>query len=164
MAEKIVIEPINAKSFAQFGSVISAQGRPSFLINQDTCERYHDLARAQTSSQYDHVSMSIARSQAFSLPYTLGLMERHPLGSQAFVPMGDVDLLVVVAPDDNGKPGKPQAFLCPPGHGVNYYRNTWHGVLTPLEKQVDFLIVDRIGSGDNLEEHTFDEPYSINKA
>lgn len=159
--EKVSIEPLTSESFASFGDVIAATGAPSFLINQDKCERYHDLSRADTLGQFSEIALSIARSETYSLPYTLNLMERHPLGSQAFVPMNRVSFLVIVAPDDAGKPGRPQAFMASSGQGVNYFRNTWHGVLTPMEDQADFLIIDRIGNGENLEEHTFSTPYVI---
>jgi ureidoglycolate lyase len=44
---------------------------------------------------------------------------------------------------------------------VNYPRNLWHGVLTPIGEPQDFLIVDRGGAGNNLEEFFFSEPYEI---
>ena len=77
------------------------------------------------------------------------------------MPLGRDPFLVVVAPDDGGAPGAPLAFLTAPGQGVNYLRGVWHGVLTPLGGPADFLIVDRIGPGDNLEEFVYDPPWSI---
>ncbi len=89
------------------------------------------------------------------------MMERHPLGSQAFLPMSLQPFLVIVAPDAGGRPGAPVAFLTGPGQGVNYHRGTWHGVLTPLHAPGLFAVVDRIGEGSNLEEYWFEEPYEI---
>ena len=95
------------------------------------------------------------------MPLELKMMERHPLGSQAFIPMSDTPFLVVVAADENGKPGEPVAFMMKSKQGVNYHRNTWHAVLTPLDQVGDFVIVDRGGEGDNLVEYFFETPYLI---
>jgi ureidoglycolate lyase len=91
----------------------------------------------------------------------LGMVERHPLGSQAFYPLDPHPFLVVVAPDEGGTPGTPRAFLTGPGQGVNLAINTWHGVLTPLVADARFLCVDRGGEGVNLEEHHFDVPWLV---
>lgn len=89
------------------------------------------------------------------------MMERHPLGSQAFIPLEQKPFLVVVAPDKDSAPGQPVALMAEAGQGVNYFRNTWHAVLTPLESKTNFVIVDRFGEGDNLEEHFFEHPYIV---
>ena len=96
-----------------------------------------------------------------ALPYLCGLVERHPEGSQAFLPMTQAPFLVIVAPDEGGVPGTPRAFLTRPGQGINLLRGTWHGVLTPLEAPGLFAVVDRIGEGANLEEHRFGEAWEI---
>ncbi len=89
--QTIHIEPLTAAAFAPFGEVLCASGRPSYLINNDKCGRYHDLARPEISEQQTgHVGLSVFRAEAYSLPHTLDMMERHPLGSQAFAPMMDV--------------------------------------------------------------------------
>src|SRR5690606_26218608 len=108
-----------------------------------------------------HVLISIARGQGYRFPLKLTMVERHPLGSQAFMPISPRPFVVVVCHDEDGKPGKPHAFVTQPGQGVNYPRNLWHGVLTPIEETQDFLIVDRGGAGVNLEEFFFSEPYEI---
>ena len=84
-----------------------------------------------------------------------------PEGSQAFIPMTHQAFLVIVAPDEGGKPGLPRAFATLPGQAVNYHRGTWHGVLTPLQGPGLFAVVDRIGEGINLEEYWFDTPYEV---
>ena len=93
------------------------------------------------------------------------MMERHPLGSQCFMPMTEHPFLVIVADDDGGIPAPPLAFLVPPHTGVNIHLNIWHGVLTPLYAPGLFTVIDRIGAvGDlrkNLEEYHFDAPYII---
>lgn len=162
MARTLKAWPLTAEAFAPFGQVIEAAGEPSFFINNGRCGRYHDLARPEARGEGAAVAISVGRSNPVSLPYTLDLLERHPLGSQAFVPMAATPMLVMVAPDAGGIPGEPVAFLSQPGQGVQYHASTWHGVLAPLsDSPADFLIVDRIGPSDNLEEHRLAEPYLI---
>ncbi|VDS07308.1 Ureidoglycolate lyase [Paracoccus haematequi] len=148
----IRIEPITAEAFAPFGDVLTPRATPDRMINAGRCERHHALATVETGG--GDAIISIFRSQAVSLPYDCTLLERHPLGSQAFMPLGQGAWLSVVAPDDGGKPGQPRAFLVPAGTGVNLRAGVWHGVLTPLDSPADFLVVDREGAGVNLEEVT----------
>ncbi|MGI9409240.1 MAG: ureidoglycolate lyase [Hyphomicrobiaceae bacterium] len=159
--QEIATRPLLQEHFAPFGDVIEIAGEPSFQINRGMCDRYHDLAKLEFVGEGAHANISLARSRAESLPLKLTMVERHPLGSQAFIPLSAKPFLVVVAPDRGGVPGQPLAFLTRPGQGVNYHRNTWHGVLMPLQYAADFVIVDRLGSGENLEEHHFDNPYLI---
>ena len=91
----------------------------------------------------------------------LKLVERHPLGSQAFYPLSSSPWLVIAAEDEAGTPVRLRAFQPGPGQGVNIAMNTWHGVLTPLQAASDFLVIDRGGEGNNLEEHHFDEPWTV---
>lgn len=146
----IRIEPLTAAAFAAFGTVLAPRTSPDRLINAGRCERHHALATVERGG--GEAIISIFRSEPISLPYDCTLLERHPLGSQAFMPLGPDAWLSVVAPDDNGHPGAPRAFLVPAGTGVNLNAGTWHGVLTPLDRAADFLVVDREGTGVNLEE------------
>ena len=159
----IAITPISAAAFAPFGDVLEAAGAPDKLINQGQCGRFHDLARLDFGK--GRAGISLFDAEPRTLPLTLDMMERHPEGSQAFIPMSEHPFLVVVAEDDAGKPGAPQAFLTAPGQAVNYHRGTWHGVLTPLAADSEnpglFAVIDRIGPTPNLEEHWFKEPYVI---
>ena len=159
MSRTISIQPITAEAFAPFGDLLRAEGEPDRIINQGLCGRHHDLALIDVSDGRTGISLFDAVPR--SLPYTLDMMERHPLGSQAFLPMSLQPFLVIVAPDAGGRPGAPVAFLTGPGQGVNYHRGTWHGVLTPLHAPGLFAVVDRIGEGSNLEEFWFEEPYEI---
>ncbi len=161
MAERIIARPLTAAAFAPYGDVIEKDGAHHFPINNGKCMRYHDLAKVETSGPGAHPIVSIASSEPYELPLSLTMVERHPFGSQAFIPLTDRPYLVVVCPDENGTPRRPEAFLAANGQGVNYRQNTWHGVLTPLEAQSDFIIVDRAGEGENLEEFFFDAPYSV---
>ena len=157
----ILIEPLTADSFAPFGQVIDLDGAEHFPINNGMTERYHDLARVELGGEGSRPLISVFRGQPYDLPLILRLMERHPLGSQAFYPLGDRPFLVIVARDLSGTPDLPRAFITRPGQGVNIAMNTWHGVLTPLEVASDFLVVDRGGDGNNLEEYHFDVPHLV---
>jgi ureidoglycolate lyase len=154
----LVAEPLTAEAFAPWGDVIEASGA-SFPINGGMCDRFHDLARMEFEGGRAGVSLGWGRP--YPLPHAFRLVERHPLGSQAFLPMSEDPFLVVVAPDEGGGPGRPRAFITGPGQGVNYLRNVWHGVLTPLGRPGLFAIVDRIGEGVNLEEHLYDADWEV---
>ena len=107
------------------------------------------------------MGLSLFDATPRELPYELTMMERHPLGSQCFIPMAHVPFLVIVAQDVTGRPGHPQAFQTKPGQAINFHKNTWHGVLTPLHAPGLFAVLDRIGEGQNLEEFFFDTPYVV---
>ncbi|KUJ78651.1 ureidoglycolate lyase [Ruegeria profundi] len=156
---RIVAAPLTAAAFAPFGDVLEASGEPDKIINQGQCGRYHDLAGLDFSD--GRAGISLFHANPRHLPYRLDMVERHPAGSQAFIPMTHQPFLVIVAPDVDGRPGQPLAFVTAPGQGVNYRRGTWHGVLTPLHDPGLFAVVDRIGEGANLEEVWFDEPYEV---
>lgn len=149
----ILTEPLSATAFAPFGDVLDASGTPDKLINAGLCGRYHDRARLDFGPD-GRAGISIFNAQPRSLPYELTLLERHPDGSQAFIPMTQNPFLVIVAPDDGGIPGPVRAFLTAPGQGINLLRNTWHGVLTPLHAPGLFAVIDRIGDSANLQEYT----------
>ncbi|KKC37454.1 Ureidoglycolate hydrolase [Devosia epidermidihirudinis] len=157
----IIIEPLTAEAFAPFGQVIELAGAHHYPINGGMTERYHDLARVELGGVHARPLISIFRGQPYSLPLQLKLVERHPLGSQAFYPLTQRPFLVIVAHDVHGTPDTPRAFLTAPGQGINIAMNTWHGVLTTLDAESDFLVVDRGGEGNNLEEHHFDTPFMV---
>jgi ureidoglycolate lyase len=154
-------EPLSRSTFVSFGQVIEVDGAHHYPINAGNCERFHDLARVELGGVHARPLISLLRSRHFTLPLELKMVERHPLGSQAFYPLSRHPFLVVVAPDESGTPGAPRAFVTATGQGVNIAMNTWHGVLTPLEADADFLCVDRGGEGNNLEEYFFPRPWTI---
>jgi ureidoglycolate lyase len=161
MAETIIAKPLTKASFAPYGQVIEKQGSEERVINNGNCVRHHDLAKIELEGPTAEPSINIFCGQPYEMPLTLKMVERHPLGSQAFVPMHDRPFLVVVCPDDNGKPGTPEAFVTEPGQGINLSKGQWHGVLTPLGQEGDFVVIDRVGDGNNLKEHFFDSPFII---
>jgi len=159
MTDSIRTRPLTPEAFAPFGDVLDTRGVPDKLINQGLCGRYHNRAALDFGDGCAGISLFDAAPR--QLPIRLDMVERHPQGSQAFLPMTQKRFLVVVAPDQDGRPGHPIAFLTQAGQGVNYHRGVWHGVLTPLSAPGLFAVIDRIGAGQNLEEHWFDTPYSI---
>jgi len=159
MSRTIRIEPLTVAAFAPFGDVLDASGSPDKIINAGMCDRHHDRARLDFGD--GRAGISVFDAVPRSLPYTLDMMERHPDGSQAFLPMTAAPFLVIVAPDDNGAPGTPRAFRSAPGQGFNLHRGTWHGVLAPLGAPGICAVVDRIGPGPNLEEHRFATPWTV---
>ena len=155
----IPTEPLTAAAFAPFGDVLDATGAPDRIINQGLCGRWHDRGRLDFGDGRAGISIFLAEPRA--LPYRLEMVERHPDGSQAFVPMHGHPFLVIVAPDHDGAPGTPRAFLTDGNQAINLHRGTWHGVLTPLAAPGLFAVIDRIGPGANLQEHWFDQPFQI---
>ncbi|MEL7172590.1 MAG: ureidoglycolate lyase [Pseudomonadota bacterium] len=151
--------PLDPATFAPFGDVL-APGDAPIMINGGRCERHDDLARLAFLGG-GRARIALFRSQPVSLPFELTLLERHPDGSQAFLPAGPDPWLITVAPDAGGRPGAPLAFHVPGGVGVNLLAGVWHGVLTPLDRPADFWVVDRTGPGANLEEHVLAPPVII---
>lgn len=160
--QTITAEPLTAESFAPFGEVLEVSGAPDRIINQGKCGRYHDLAGMDfTPEAGGCAGISLFHAELRPMPYALDLLERHPLGSQAFIPMSPSRFLVTVADDDGGKPGRVRAFVARAGQGVNLRRNVWHGVLCPLDGSGLYGVVDRIGEGNNLEEYWLPAPILI---
>ncbi|MEM8686681.1 MAG: ureidoglycolate lyase [Pseudomonadota bacterium] len=154
----LTVRELNTSTFAAYGDVIETSGFNSFFINQGTTERFHDLAEVDVGDREGRPIISIFRGQAFSLPIPITMLERHPLGSQAFIPITPYPWLLVVAPAEaDGSPGVPEAFLAGSHQGVSYRKGVWHHPLLALHKTSDFIVVDRGGEGENLEEFTFAE-------
>ncbi|NVK58822.1 MAG: ureidoglycolate lyase [Rhodobacteraceae bacterium] len=156
---EVVAQPLTAEAFAPYGDVLEIAGAPDKIINQGLCGRYHDRA-ALDFGPGGRAGISLFNAEPRSLPYRLEMVERHPEGSQAFVPMHLKPWLVVVA-EPGDVPGPVHAFLAASGQGINFHRGTWHGVLTPLHEPGLFAVVDRIGDTANLEEHRLETPVII---
>ena len=163
MAEKLTIQPLTKEAFAPFGSVIETDPASIRYINGGTTERYHALAEAEAVGEDAKVIINLFRGSPRAFPYVVDMMERHPFGSQSFSPLDDRPWLVVVAEDEAGRPGRPQVFRAGGRQGVNYRRNVWHHPLIAVGAVSDFLVVDRLGGGVNLEEYAFKEPFIIDQ-
>jgi ureidoglycolate lyase len=147
------IEPLTREAFAPFGDVIEASdAMRHFPINEGTTERYHDLADIQLDAQ-GRAIVSIFRAQPRALPFAITMLERHPLGSQAFMPLHGRPYLVAVAPrGEMFTASDVRVFLARGDQGVNYAAGVWHHPLLALGEISDFLIVDRAGPGPNCDE------------
>lgn len=150
---KLKAETLTQEAFSPFGDVIEAASAMRALeINQGYTTRFHDLAAVDASDKDGRVCISIFRSTPMAPPVIIKMMERHPLGSQAFIPLDKRPYLVVVAPPGSFRTDRIKAFLARGDQGVNYAKGVWHHFLLALDAQSDFLVIDRAGPGDNVDE------------
>ena len=149
---KIIIKPkkITHKNFKKFGELISTKKVKPININNGYAKRFDNLCKINTSLKKGSVIMSIFSAKKRKFPMNVKMMEKHPLGSQAFIPMKETVFLAFVAPEGE-KPdlNKIESFIIPKGIGVNYNPGIWHFPLISTE-DMNFLVVDRLGNGDNL--------------
>ena len=151
MTEKIIKPiPITKNNFSQFGDMISTSEIKPIEINNGYAKRYDGIANLNTSKDNGVTTISIFSALKRNFPMKIDMMEKHPLGSQAFIPMKETTFLAFVAPNgDKPDLNKIEAFIIPPGIGINYKPGTWHFPLISTE-DMNFLVVDRKGPGDNL--------------
>ena len=149
-------EPLTAAAFAPFGDVLDATG-DFRLINAGLCRRHNDRAKLDFGPD-GRAGISIFKAEPRALPYSFDLIERHPDGAQAFVPMSEHPFLVIVS---TGPDATPRAFLTNGAQGINLHRGTWHGVLTPLHAPGLFAVVDRIGPTPNIEEYHYPQAWVV---
>ena len=149
---KLIIEPkpITKENFSKFGDMITTENIKPLEINNGYAKRFDDIAKIDTSNENGETTISIFSALKRSFPMKIDMMEKHPLGSQAFIPMKETTFLTLVAPEGE-KPDleKIESFIVPKGIGVNYKTGIWHFPLISTE-DMDFLVVDRKGLGDNL--------------
>ena len=143
--------PLTREAFRPFGDVIEMEGSAHYTINQGFTERFNDLAFVDVAPEGGTTNVSLFLGQPRPVPVEIKLMERHPLGSQIFIPLQDRPWLVLVAADARDVTSY-RAFTATGRQGVNYARNVWHHPLLVLDADSRFLIVDRKGPGNNLEE------------
>ena len=146
----ITPKAITKENFLKFGDVISTKNIEPININNGYAKRFDGIANLNTSKDNGETTISIFAALKRDFPMKIDMMEKHPLGSQAFIPMKETTFLVLVAPEGE-KPDikKIESFVVPPGIGVNYNPGTWHFPLISTE-DMNFLVVDRKGSGNNL--------------
>ena len=159
---EIPLRPLTHASFAEFGDVIEADPRSLRFINNGNTQRFHDLARIDVSAENGHPLLNIFRARPLPQPLKIRMLERHPLGSQAFIPLNQQPFMIVVASTgDTITPDRIRAFLAHSGQGINYHRNTWHHPVIALDTETDFIVIDRGGAGKNCEEFTFSASINI---
>ena len=157
MPNTLTVEPLTRDAFAPFGEVIAADAaRTTYAVNDGTSQRFHALGHVDSDG--GATVLSIFRAQPRTLPFGVRMLERHPRGSQAFVPLSGAPYLVVVAIDPSQPP---RAFLARGDQGVNFRKGTWHHPLLALERESDFLVVDREGDDDNCDEVALEQAWVI---
>ena len=156
---EINIKPkkITKENFVKFGDVISTENVRSIDINNGYAKRFDNLANIDTSKNNGNAIISIFKAFKRSFPMNIDMMEKHPLGSQTFIPMKETIFITFVAPGEE-KPeiNKIESFIIPKGSGINYKPGVWHFPLISTEN-MNFLVVDRKGNGENLIVHNFDK-------
>lgn len=155
-------ETLTEEAFSPFGDVIEINSsKPHLSINYGNTLRFHDLAKVDVSNGGGRPGISIFRSKPLSTPIQILLLERHPLSSQAFIPLSPYPYLAVVAPPGDLDEDAIRIFVAKAGQGVNYHAGTWHHFCLALEAESDFLVVDRIGQGANCDEIYLKKPFEI---
>lgn len=155
-ATTLTAVPLTAEGFAPYGDVIESAG-PSNPINQGKGWRYPELASVDVTADHGHATISRVACVPEATPVPLRVLERHPLGSQAFIPVDGQRYLVVVAPA--GEPPSLdalRAFVADSHQGINYHRGVWHHPMIALDSACDFLEVHRAGPGANCDEVDID--------
>jgi len=146
-------QPLTAEAFKPFGDVLEARANAE-AINYGNTQKFANLAIIEAGG--GRATAHIYRSTPPAYPFALRVMENHPLGSQLFVPLSDNPYLVVVASKGPFDPNAIRAFAARPSQGVNLAPGTWHHFNLALRGVSDFLVVDRDGPGENLEEVALD--------
>ena len=150
MAITVTPKKITKENFAKFGELITTDDIKPISINDGYAKRFDGIANLDTSKDNGETTICIFSALKRSFPMKIDMMEKHPLGSQAFIPMKPTTFLAFVAPEgDKPDLNKIESFIVPPGIGVNYNAGIWHFPLISTE-DMNFLVVDRKGSGENL--------------
>ena len=154
---KIKFEPkkVSKKNFKKFGQIIDTSKKKYLKINNGYARRYDNLGKIDTSTKMGKTIVSIFSAKKRRFPMKIDMMEKHPLGSQAFIPMKETSFLVFVAPKGK-KPNlkKIETFRIPKQTGINLNPGIWHFPLIST-KNMNFLVIDRKGKGNNLKIHKF---------
>ncbi|KKD00860.1 ureidoglycolate lyase [Photobacterium sp. WH77] len=159
---QLTIEPLTREAFAPFGDVIDKEVSDYFMINNGSTRRYHAMANVDVQEEGGSAIISIFEAQPLSYPLQIAMMERHPLGSQAFIPLLGNPYLILVAPaGDTPDPAQLKAFYSNGRQGVNYGKGVWHHPVLALRKDDQFLVVDRAGPGNNCDEVYFSDDVRI---
>ena len=159
---KIPLSPLTNDVFAAFGDVIEVSDSNKIIpINDGLADRHHDLAKVDVDDQNGHAIVSIIDTESTTLPLSISVMERHPIGSQAFIPIGNAPYVVLVAPAGDFDHQSLQGFLAQPHQGINYAKGTWHHACISLNNSNQFLVIDRGGQGDNCDFVSIPESVNI---
>lgn len=154
---RLTIHPLTRENFAPFGDVIETEGAHHYPINSGHATRFHDLARLDVLAEGGRPLVNIFRASPWPMPLRVQMMERHPLSSQAFLPLDQRPFLVVAGPPGDQLLARDiQAFISNGRQGVNYHRGAWHYPVLALAENTDFVVIDRGGPGANCDETYFE--------
>ena len=154
-----IIKPVKVSrsNFSSYGDLISTDDINPMNINEGYAKRFDNLANLDTSKDSGKTIVSIFSALKRTFPMKIHMMEKHPLGTQAFIPMKETTFLAFVAPSgESPEIDKIQSFVIPPKRGINYKPGIWHFPLISTEN-INFLVIDRKGSGENLIIHKFEK-------
>ncbi len=154
----ILIEPLSREAFAPYGDVVEMEGNHCFPINAGRADRYDALCTVDCDGSGKQAVISLVNARQYDFPQTVTFLERHPHGSQAFIPASQTPFMLVVAePGEIVDPSTLKAFVSNGKQGINYHRNTWHHVMLTPFGDVTFIVVDRSDPGSNCIEHWYSE-------
>ncbi len=158
---KLDVKPLSKEAFAEFGDVIETARSDYFPINNGSTRRYHDLAKVELLND-GHALINIFQATPLEYPLCVQMVERHPFGSQAFIPLsGNPYLILVAKAGETVEASDLKAFIATADQGVNYHAGTWHHPVLALDGISDFLVVDRGGDGHNCDELFFEDGLEI---
>ena len=163
MSQEITPKLITKENFLKFGDLITTKDIEPISINDGYAKRFDNIAKLDTSKENGKTTISIFSALKRTFPMKVHMMESHPLGSQAFIPMKETTFLSFVAPaGESPEISKIQSFIIPPKTGINYKPGIWHFPLISTE-DTNFLVIDRKGDGNNLIIHKFEKEKIILK-
>ena len=161
-AISLKVEPLTKEAFKPFGDVIDKEVSDYFMIDNGSTRRYHRMADVDVADNGGEPIISIFQATPLTYPLNIQMMERHPLGSQAFIPLlGHPYLIVVAEKGEDLQPQALRAFLSNGRQGVNYHKGVWHHPVLALQPDDQFLIVDRAGEGNNCDEVYFEQSTEV---
>ena len=159
---RLDLKPLTQDAFAPFGDVIQKQGHHAEEINDGQTRKYADLAQVDVTDEEGTTTIHIYRSRPISLPFRVEVMEYHPLGSQAFIPLHRRSFLVVVAPPSQTLDfNSIQGFFTNGEQGINLHKGVWHHYQLSLDETCDYLVIERNGPGVSTIEQHVDEALFI---
>lgn len=160
--KEIVLKPLTADAFSAFGDVIDAQVPcEQYPINEGLTQRHNALASIDCAVKDGAPALSMFCAQAVDAGFVLRALERHPLGTQAFINTSGNPYAIVVAPRGSLREDSIQGFLASASQSISYHRGTWHHYLLALRGPSNFVVVDRIGPGNNCDEMKLAEPLKL---
>lgn len=159
----ISAQPLSHSRFAPFGDVIMPGRQDGTSINERTAQRFDELTVLDFEAQDGSACLTVFRTHGGTPDGTIPLraFERHCLGSQTFVPMGQGRCLAVMTtgaqtPDESAI----QAFIVEPGQGITVRRGVWHHPLITLGA-ADVLVLERKAAQPDCEVHILSGPVVV---